>query len=172
MSIPRYAFLALASAAVVFLIATWLPNLSLIWEIGTSASVPFAAKVEILSSLVGSIATNFTVYSAFALVTLALLFGANVSLFAYGVSLRHHGHTSAVASACGLASGMLGVGCATCGTFVITPLLTLMGAGGLLATLPFGGEEFIIVGIGLLGLSLLLTMKRLKESVACGKEDK
>ncbi|MCC7482239.1 MAG: hypothetical protein IT541_12025 [Hyphomicrobiales bacterium] len=167
--IPRYALLALASAALVFILATWLPNLGLVWEIGTSASVPLAAKVAILWAFVGSIGTNFTLFSALALTTLALLFGANVSLLAYGVNLRRQGQTGAVASAGGLFSGLLGVGCATCGTFVITPLLTFMGAGGLLAALPFGGEEFAIVGIALLGLSFLLTVKKLTKPIACAK---
>lgn len=169
---PKYVALALVAAVLVFVFATWLPNLVLVWEIGKSASVPLSAKAQILLALIESILTNFTFLSALALTTLALLFGINVSLLAYGLSLRRGEHTGAVASAGGLVSGLLGVGCATCGTFVLAPLLSLVGAGGLLAAMPFGGEEFTILAIGLLVLSLLLTSKRLMEPLACAKGDK
>lgn len=169
---PRYAALALVTAVVVFVFATWLPNLGLIWEIGVSPSVTLADKVMILAGLVGSIATNFTLFSALSLATVALLFGANVATIAYGVTLhRQFGQAGAAWSVGGLAAGLTGVGCAACGTFVLAPILSLAGATGLLAMLPFGGEEFSAAGIVLLTFSLFWTGRRLRPPAACAAKE-
>src|SRR3546814_6039646 len=75
----RYVILASAVGLAVFILATWLPNFGLVWQIAASGSVPLADKVEVLAALVGSIATNFTVFSALSTITIAALFGANRS---------------------------------------------------------------------------------------------
>ena len=74
----------------------------------------------------------------------------------------------AAASLGGLASGFLGVGCAACGTLILSPALTFLGVGALLvASLPFGGEEFGLVGVALLVLSLILGAKKISQLTAC-----
>src|SRR3546814_8741654 len=84
----RYVILASAVGLAVFILATWLPNLGLVWQIAASGSVPLADKVEVLAALVGSIATNFTVFSALSTITIAALFGANVAMITYQFRLR------------------------------------------------------------------------------------
>src|SRR3546814_5312489 len=81
--------------------------------------------------------------------------------------VRQTGQAGAAASFGGLAAGLFGVGCAACGTFVLSPALTLLGISGLIALLPFGGEEFGVLGVGMLGLSLALTARRIAEPVVC-----
>src|SRR3546814_218693 len=168
----RYVILASAVGLAVFILATWLPNLGLVWQIVASGSVPLADKVEVLAGLVGSIATNFTVFSALSTIAIAALFGANVAMIAYQFRLRRQlvrqtGQAGAAASFGGLATGLFGVGCAACGTFVLSPALTLVGISGLIALLPFGGEAFGVLGVGMLGLSLVLTARRIAEPVGC-----
>ncbi len=168
----RYVLLATTTGLAVFIVATWLPNLGLVWQIVASGSVPLADKASILVALIGSIATNFTVFSALSTIAIAVLFGANVAMIAYYFGLRRRlvgqpGQAGTVASLGGLASGFFGVGCAACGTFVLSPVLTLVGASGLVALLPFGGEEFGALGVALLGFSLVITAKRIAEPVAC-----
>lgn len=168
----KYVLLAAAAAAAVFVFATWLPNLGLVWQIAASAAIPFADKVRILTALVGSIETNFTLFSALSTVAIAVLFGANVAMIAYyfrfrGRLMRQAGQAGAAASLGGVATGLFGVGCAACGTFVLSPALTFIGASGGVALLPFGGEEFGALGGGMLGVSLLVTAKKIAEPVAC-----
>src|SRR3546814_16935458 len=81
--------------------------------------------------------------------------------------VRQTGQAGAAASFGGLATGLFGVGCAACGTFVLSPALTLVGISGLIALLPFGGEEFGVLGVGMPGLSLVLTARRIAAPVAC-----
>ena len=167
-----YILLAVAMGLAVFILATWLPNLGLIWQIAASASIPLADKVQVLTALVGSIGTNFTVFSALSTVAIAALFGANVAMIAYYFRVhrrivRQAGQVGAATSLGGLASGFFGIGCAACGTFVLGPALSFIGATGLIALLPFGGEEFGALGVGMLGFSLVLTARKIGEPVAC-----
>ncbi len=167
-----YILLAAAMGLAVFILATWLPNLGLIWQIAASASIPLADKVQVLTALVGSIGTNFTVFSALYTVAIAVLFGANVAMIAYYFRVRRQivrqaGQMGAATSLGGLASGFFGIGCAACGTFVLGPALSFIGATGLIALLPFGGEEFGALGVAMLGFSLVLTARKIGEPVVC-----
>jgi hypothetical protein len=129
----RYVLLAATTGLVVFILATWLPNLGLVWQIAVSTTVPLADKVNVLTSLIGSIGTNFTVFSAVSTVAIAALFGANLAMMVYFFRLRRQlseqsGQAGVAASLGGLASGFFGVGCAACGTFVLSPALSVLAA--------------------------------------------
>ena len=170
-----YVLVAVIVALVVLVFATWLPNLGLVWQITVSPSVPLIDKAEILLALVGSIGTNFTVFSALYTIAIAALFGINVAMVAYYLNLRKQsisrtGRASAATSLGGLASGFFGIGCAACGTFVLGPVLSLVGAGGLIALLPFDGQEFGLLGVGLLGFSIFFAAKKIREPLACPLE--
>jgi len=168
----RYVALAVATGFALFVLATWLPNLGLVWQIAVSATVPIADKLSVLTALIGSIGTNFTTLSALSTVAIALLFGANLAALIYYFRMRRQltrqsGSAGAATSLGGLASGFFGVGCASCGTFVLGPALAFFGAGGMTALLPLGGEEFGVLGVALLGLSLILTARKIAEPAAC-----
>jgi len=167
-----YIVVAVAVALVVFVFATWLANLGLIWKITVSPSVPLLDKAKILAGLVGSIRTNFTVFSALNTIVIAVLFGLNAAMVTYYVKLQKRlsmqtGQATAAAGLGGLASGFVGIGCAACGTFVLGPILSFVGAAGLIALLPFGGQEFTLFGVALLGFSLFLVAKKIREPLVC-----
>lgn len=171
---PKYAVLTLATAALVFALALWLPNIVLVRDIVLSGAAPFDAKLRILFGLLGSITTNYTPVVAVALVAASLLFGVNVSLFIRGVGARWSagvvGGSGVLASIGGFASSLVGIGCASCGIFILGPLLALVGAGSLIAALPLGGAELIVLGIGLLAASLWLQARALESPAACSPQ--
>ncbi len=170
-----YVFVAVMVALVVLVFATWLSNLGLVWQITVSPSVSFIDKAEILLARVGSLGTNFTVFSALYTIAIAALFGINAAMVAYYLNLRKQsigrtGRAGAATSLGGLASGLLGIGCAACGTFVLGPVLALVGAGGLLAVLPFDAQEFGLLGVGMLGFSIFLAARKIGEPLVCPLE--
>lgn len=167
-----YVLIAVVVALVVFVFATWLPNLGLIWQITVSPSVLLLDKAKILASLVGSIQTNFTVFSALYTIAIAMLFGVNAAMVTYFLKLRKRlsrqtGQASAAAGLGGFASGFFGIGCAACGTFVLGPIISFVGATGLIALLPFDGQEFGLFGVGMLGFSITLAAKKIREPLVC-----
>ncbi len=171
----NYILLTAATALPVLILTTWLPNLGLVWQVVASDSIPFPNKIEILAALVQSLGTNFTPFSGAVTIAMAVLFGANVTLIVYYLRLRrtlvkHAGSGVIAASVGGLASGLLGVGCAACGTLILSPALTFLGAGTVITSLPFGGEEFGLLGVAMLVVSLIWGAKRIAELAMCRLE--
>jgi len=168
---PLYLLITTLVAGIVFTFAVWLPSLSLIVIVAKNASL--TELLSLMWSLYGAIGSNFTAISASYTTIIAILFGLNVALLTYyirkmrgGISNANIGSTGA-ASAGGLVSGIFGIGCAACGTFIFTSVLTLFGIAGVLSYLPFGGEEFGFLGVALLGYSLYTLGKKITDPFVC-----
>ena len=166
-----YVLLAAIVALATFVLTTWLGNLGLVWQITTSEGLRLADKARILLALTGSIGTNFTIFSAATTIAIAILFGLNAALMIYGFRerrmVRQSGAAVSAANIGGLVSGLFGIGCAACGSFVLGPGLTYLGAATLVTLLPFGGEEFGGVGVGMLVLSIILQAKKIGQPAIC-----
>ncbi|MAZ40863.1 hypothetical protein CL654_02000 [bacterium] len=168
----RYVAIALPIAFVVLAFAVWLPNWRLLHTILVSHDVEFIDATKVAFGLFGSLSTNFTLVSATYTILIAILFGINIAMLVYYVqrrkgSLRGKGATAGVG---GLVAGVFGIGCAACGTFLLSVVLALIGAGGLLAFLPLGGEEFGILGVVLLLYSVYWTAQKIDEPLVCVAE--
>lgn len=165
----RYTTITIFTSVVVFTFVVWLPNLTLIKEILFNSSASVVEKISFLFSLFGSIQTNFSSISASYTVAIAMLFGINTALFIYFIRIRRTkmGNSEAALSIGGLVSGVFGIGCAACGTFILSSLLGIFGAAGILVFLPFGGEEFGVLGVILLLYSSYILLKKIAEPLVC-----
>ncbi len=166
---PTYVILALGISTVVFVFATWLPNIPLIIRIMGHPRMSFSDKLELPLNLIGSIATNFTLLSASYTVATAILFGMNVAMIFYFLRRRIDGIERARFGIgfFGITSGVSGMGCAACGSLFLTSIFSLAGASGILAFLPLGGGEFGILAVVLLAVSLHLTAKQIQHPAVC-----
>jgi hypothetical protein len=102
-------------------------------------------------------------------IAIAVLFGLTTAMIAYLVKQRRiaaAGQSIAIGSGA-VMSGALGVGCAACGSLIVGVVLPSLGAAGALAALPLNGEEFGILSVALLFVSLLLVSRNIAESIAC-----
>lgn len=166
---PRYIGLAGALAALVFLLAVWFPNLGLIAQVFSGSPAPIAATLGIALSLLGGIATNFSLLSGGYTIAIAVLFGLTTTMIVF--LLKHRriaaaGRNIAIGSGA-VASGAIGIGCAACGSLILGVMLPALGATGALAALPLNGEEFGILSVVLLFASLSLVSKDIAESIEC-----
>lgn len=164
-----YLALAAVLAVAAFVLAVWLPNLGLVGAVFSDSDTPLADKLGIALSLLGGIATNFSILGAGYTITIAGLFGICTAMIVY--LLRRNrgvaaGQNIAIGSG-GMASGALGVGCAACGSLVLGGALPFAGAAAALAALPLDGAEFGILSVGLLFLSLLLLSRAIVQPAAC-----
>lgn len=166
---PAYALLAFAVGATVFAFAVWLPNIPLIVQVMGHPGVPLIQKLELPVSLLRSIATNFTPFSASYTVAIAVLFGVDFAMIVYFLRRRVDDatHGGVAAGFFGIASGAIGMGCASCGSFLLTSTLSFFGAAGILAALPLQGGEFGIFGVILLGASLVVTARQIQNPAVC-----
>lgn len=159
----RSTLIALGVSAFVFVLAVWLPNLQLLSILWLS-SAPIADKITLPVGLLASITTNFTALSALYTVTIAVLSGINVALVVELVRKRRIVTGGVVAGGAGIFAGALGVGCAACGSLILTALIgTTLGTGAL-ALLPLGGGEFGILGVGLLGYATYLLARHINKT--------
>ena len=166
---PSYIALAGVLAIVAFLLAVWFPNLGLIGEIFSASEAPLADKLGIALSLLGGIATNFTLLSAGYTITIAGLFGLCTAMIAYLLKQKRAaaaGRTIGIGAG-GVTSGVLGVGCAACGSLVLGGALPFAGAAAALAALLLAGAEFGILGVALLFVSLLLISRAIATPQSC-----
>ncbi len=166
---PIYMLLALMTSFVVFAFATWLPNIRLIMNVVGTSDIPFSQKLELPVTLLGSITTNFTLLAASYTIAIAILFGINLAMVIYYLRRRiSETKQSGIATGfLGITSGILGMGCAACGSFLLTNILAFFGASGVLAFLPLAGEEFGILGVILLLVSVYLTAKQIENPAVC-----
>ncbi len=166
---PSYFALAFVTSLAVFLFAVWLPNIPLIAIMMGHTGVPFLERINFPISLLGSIATNFTALSASYTIAISVLFGMNLAMMAYSLRQKTAEAVSGgiAVGFFGAGSGVLGMGCAACGSLLFTSALSLFGASGLLAFLPFMGGEFGILGVILLLISLSMTAKQIQNPAVC-----
>jgi len=145
---PKYVALSVAVIIAVIAFAAWLPNLHLITRTMTSSTMTLWQKTNLLTSLLGSLQTNFTPLSRTVTFISAGLAGMQVSLLVYYLRQTARLQQSMGMSALGVATSMLGVGCASCGSVVLTSFIGFGSATAVLGFLPFRGQEFGFLGIG------------------------
>lgn len=160
---------AVAVAAVVFALSMWLRNLSLIAATWRSPLFSTSERVALMIRLLGGIVTDATWLSAILIVATAGLFGVNAGLLAFYAQRKRALPPVAEGTLTlgGLVAAVLGVGCASCGTFVLGAALSSVGAAGLLALLPLGGQEFLIVSLALLAVSTYAMARSIESSKVC-----
>lgn len=166
---PAYVVLALIVSASAFVFAVWLPNFRLVAGIVSSPDIPLSSKFEVPLSLLGSIVTNFTLLSASYTIAIAVLFGMYIAMATYFFKrrIKEVGQGGIATGFLGITSGVLGVGCAACGSFLLASTLSLIGAGGALALLPLQGSEFGILGALLLAFAVYATAKQIENPLVC-----
>lgn len=162
-------------------IALFLLALVYIGNIRTVASVvgsgiPFSSKFSILFLLPENLLFQNTGFSLAQTLVMAILFGANIAFFAFYFRRTHLSrHAGGVLSRVrvpyagigGAVAAALSVGCASCGTFILGYVLSLVGAGTVLAVLPFGGAEIGLVGVVGLGYSLYRLAQEIDKPLVC-----
>jgi hypothetical protein len=130
------ALIALSVSAIVFAFAVWLPNVRLLFVVWTDATTPIADKITLPLTLLSAITTNFTLLSATYTVLIAVLAGINAALIVALIRARQIVAGGATAGGFGIIAGALGIGCASCGSLILTALVGTTIGTGALAFLP------------------------------------
>jgi hypothetical protein len=149
----QYLALSASTFFVIVSVALLAPNASVIKTYLTASTLSVLEKISFIGALYQSFITNHSWYSRIALILIALLCSTYISLLLYYVKTRRVQSRDArlhIGSIGGVIAGVLGIGCAACGSIILTSILTLFGGSGLLLLLPLHGAEISILSIGLL----------------------
>lgn len=165
----NYIFIALITGVVAFSIAILLPNIKLVIQIFTDGAFSLHDKFLLFYNLYGSLSTNFTPFSLSYTIAIAVLFGLNIALLTFYVRNRisEMKQSGMATGALGIISGILGVGCAACGSIIASVFLPLVGGGALLSVLPLHGSEFGVLSVVLLLVSYYLTAQQIQNPAVC-----
>ena len=116
----------------------------------------------------------FSVKSSFLTTGIVLSFfgsvlGAMNITFAYlyfkrraGVLVKHH-----VYSGAGMFVAFLGIGCAACGSALLTAMLGMFGLSSILGFLPYQGAELGVIGLIILAVTTLALAKKVAGPKVC-----
>ena len=164
---PKYLSAAILTLLIIIAFSAWMPNLHLITKTMTSSTMTLWEKTNLLTALLGSLQTNFTPLSRTLTVISATLTGIQTSLLIYYLRQSARIQTEMGVSFAGVATSLLGVGCASCGSVLLTSLIGFGSATTVLGVLPFRGQEFGFIGIGILLLAITYTMKKINQPFTC-----
>lgn len=163
---PLTIALTIGVAILTLAFAVLAPNLGLIKQVAADAG--FLSGLQLSLNLLLSIHTNLTVQSIVVTTVIGFFLGLNLSLLVYKITqAREFGTGAAATGGLGFFLGLLGVGCAACGTALITTILPFVGIGGALALLPFGGIELQFIALALLALSIWLLVRNISKPAVC-----
>ncbi len=164
---PKYVVVTLLITLSLIVLAAWLPNIHLIAKTMTSQTMTVWQKTNLITSLLGSFQTNFTPLSRSVTVITALLTGIQTSLLVYYLRQTALIQREMGVSLLGITTSFLGIGCASCGSVVLTSIIGLGSASTVLGFLPLRGQEFGFLGIGILLLAIMYTMKKINQPYLC-----
>ena len=168
----KFFWLAVISALIFYDLLILLPNFnfyfSLFWEENFSKLIALKIMFNTLLNPTETLSWG----KFFGLVLTAILFGVNLSLAMFALkkgqkksdgSANQTSKKEVVVGGLGATASIVGLSCLSCGGIVAGALGTILGSGTLLA-LPFGGGEFIILGILLLIFSIIYLAKKIGQN--------
>lgn len=164
---PHNVAIAILTAITVLFAAVWLSNRELLGFVLFSETFSFSSKVMILLKSFGGLMTNFTAASRTVTVLIAALFGINIAMTVHYLRTRIALERSMGTSFAGALVGMFGVGCASCGSALLSVFFGTAFTASVVGALPFRGLEFGLLGVATLVLSLYLTSKKIIAPSVC-----
>src|SRR3989344_4085140 len=164
---PKYLLVTTLVTLSMIAFAAWLPNLHLITKAMTSSTMTLWQKTNLVTSLLGSLQTNFTPLSRTLTITSAALTGIQASLLIYYLRQSIKIQKDLGVSLVGVATSLLSVGCASCGSVVLTSLIGFGSATTVLGVLPLRGQELGFVGIAILLITIGFTFKKINQAYVC-----
>lgn len=158
-------FVAISGGTLLF--AIWLPNLSFLRHTAVSSDYTIVQKFSLFFISLGALDTNFTQLSRTLTIIVALLFATNVVLVVHYFRKKLMLQKSPGLSMLGLLIGFFGIGCAACGSVLLSSVFGIAATVSFIRLLPLGGQEFGLLSITILGFSIFLTIKKIKDPVLC-----
>jgi len=164
---PWYILLALVVALLFLLIAIWLPNISSLRHVVGSTSYNLGAKLNIFWSYFGFLGTNFTPLTRILTIVVATLSGVNIAMLVFYLKNRIQLERSAGVGLMGTLAALLGVGCASCGSVLISSFIGLSATAAFTGALPLRGAELGLIGALVLLVSIYLIAKKIQNPLVC-----
>lgn len=160
---PSGYVVAASGTLFVVLLTVTLPNLKLLGFTFGASEFTFGLKLRTALQVLWGGRVAFAHPGGWLAFPLAAFFGLNAALVFHYMRDQVRLNHAAGASVAGIILGLLGVGCAACGSVVLASLLGV----GAVAALPFRGQEFAWLGLAVLAASTFSIAEKIAEPAAC-----
>jgi len=164
---PTSRLAAYFGAASVLFLACLLPNLDLVRFILREGAFDARLKAVSILQVLWSGRLMLIHDGRWPILLLALCFGLDAALIAHHLKHRARLRREAGAGAFGMAIGLLGVGCASCGSVFFAGLLSAGATVGVLEWLPLHGQEFTWIGIAAVLASIVSVSRKIVAPAVC-----
>lgn len=164
LSAKRGTAVFILSTAIMLVATLYLSALQLLLDIVVSGA-SISTKISFFWQTVLAPLDQYGAVMSALVVTASILFGLNISLILYHIKKRKEFlvDSNVALSTGAFASGLLGIGCISCGSLVTVLIASFLGGSSGVIALPIGGLEFIILSIVLLITSIYLIAKKITE---------
>lgn len=157
------------ATAFFFLLILALQNGMQAYSIASMPLLPITERFSLFFSILFDITSKFTQSTLLVSTLSSILGGINLSLAYYFFKIR--GVTFKKRHLLGNGAGMFlafhGVGCAACGTVFLGTFLSFIGASSILTKLPYGGEEFGVLGVIILSMATFSLARKASMPLTC-----
>lgn len=163
----RYLWLALCITITFALLEIWLASFSIILFVFHNETFAWRDRLSILWSAVVIFFDQFTLTSQIITILIAILIGLNITLLIYYFRKRLALERAAGTSVIGIFLSLVGVGCTSCGSIVLSSVLGFSLSTKVLTALPLRGTEFNLFAILILLTSIFLITQKISGPLTC-----
>ena len=162
-----YIFLALIITILFFIGGVILTTVHFLKLFFSYTQPDFYIRSGVISKTWNFFGENSTVWSKYLLVIVSVLSGINISMFLFYLKRRIKLERSLGTGFFGTIVGLLGIGCASCGSIFLSSIFGYAAVTSFLGILPFQGQEIGVVGILLLLISIYLIANKIQNPNSC-----
>lgn len=167
LSRPRYIALSAFVAVSLVIINSLLPQRELIKTIFSSETFSWSARVKIVWNLLVTLGANVTLFGKVLSIAVALTAGLSIALLVYYFRRRLQLDLAGGSSLVGIILSFIGVGCASCGSVILSSFIGLSATAAFIGFLPLGGLEIGLLSLVLLGWSIVSVTKKIQDPLLC-----
>lgn len=164
---PWYILLAIFVSTGMVAIGSLLPNKNLISYFFTNDYFSWIARFKIVWNLFWTFGVNVTVTGKIISVIISLVAGISVALLVFFIKRRVRFSLAGGTSLLGIILSFVGVGCASCGSLLLTTAIGLSASTAFLGFLPLNGLEVGIISLALLVWSIFSVSKKIQNPLLC-----
>lgn len=158
---PSYALLAGVVAVSLATISFGLAVRSIVALSFQFPASNFAHRILITLENFRAVPLNLSTSAIMFILGIAFLTGVNIALVVYYFRQRAQFFRGSPIGFLGVASGIIGIGCSSCGSVILSSFIGLSASWTLIGALPLRGAEFSILAIALLLYSIFSLSQKL-----------